>query len=91
MSTLPIDHEKLEEYRTLTTVSGVYLEVWAQVLKDKRMRDSLADCLVRFSENDTEFLIDIIRPRPTKILGGGDGRIKVDKKTREIILFTYAR
>ena len=91
MGRLPVDQKKLKEFRTLTTVSGVYLEVWALILKDNRMRRSLEDCLVTFSENETEFLVNITRPRPTMILGGGNGRIKVDKKTLEIISFVYAR
>ncbi len=87
----PIDHKKLKEYRKLTTISGVYMDIWAIALEDSRMPSSLENYLVSFYENEEEFIIKLIKPRTEIILGGGHGLIKINKDAKKITTFTFAR
>ncbi len=82
-----LDHEKLKSYRIETTISGHYLKIWNIYLQyAKKIKSSIDidNYLINFSENSNEYIIFFKKPAKQKIVGGGHGACKIDKKTMEI-------
>ena len=89
-----LNTEKLEAYRTETTVAGVYLNAWnifSNYVKNNNINIKLHSYLITFSENDSEYLIYFTKPRIKKTLGGGNGVCRISKTSHQVIEFKLAK
>lgn len=89
-----LNQEKLSNYRTQTTISGVYLEAWNHFTaysKSKNINVDLKNYLITFTENETEYLIHFKQPRTKMILGGGDGVCRISKANLEVVEFKLSK
>jgi len=83
-----LDYEKLKTFRTDTTISGHYLKIWNVYLQYAEKTGSSIDIdnyLINFSENNDEYVIFFKKPVTQKIVGGGHGVCRINKKTLSIV------
>jgi len=83
-----LDYEKLKNFRTDTTISGHYLKIWNVYLQHAKKTKSSIDIdnyLIHFSENKDEYTIFFKKPTTQKIVGGGHGACKINKKSLDVI------
>ncbi len=83
-----LDHEKLKKFRMDTTISGHYLKIWDVYLQYAKKMESSIDIdnyLINFSENNDEYIIVFKKPATQKIVGGGHGKCRINKKLLNVI------
>jgi len=83
-----LDYEELKNFRTDTTISGHYLKIWGIYLQYAKKIKSSIDFdkyVVNFSENTDEYVIFFKKPATQKIVGGGHGLCKINKKSLTVI------
>jgi len=61
------------------------MDVYLQHAKKIKSSIDIDNYLVNFSENKDEYIIFFKKPTTQKIVGGGHGTCKIDKKSMNII------
>jgi hypothetical protein len=92
--TMQLDHKRLTEARTKTTLSGQYVLVWNQVMQYMREHDysiDLNDYLITFDEDNENFIVYFTKPVKQPTLGGGSAKAIVRKKDMHIYDFKFSR
>lgn len=86
-----IDKEVIASYRKETTVSGIYMNAWNSLIKEKSLPSDIESYLITFSETDAEILIYFTKPTTKKIVGGGNGVARISKSGLSVISFELSK
>ena len=91
---MTIDMQKLEDFRTQTTVSGAYLEAWNAFERYSHTQDyqiDLKNYLITFQEDEESILIFFTAPRSDLVLGGGNGKCIINKSSMTVESCSFAK
>jgi len=91
---MQLDHERLTQARTRTTLSGQYILAWDQVRQYMREHEysiDLSDYLITFDEDDDSYIVYFTKPYKQPALGGGSGKAVVRKNDMHVNDFKFSR
>jgi hypothetical protein len=91
---MQVNHERLAQARTKTTVSGQYLLAWDMVkdyMKVNAFQVDLGEYLITFDEDEGSYYIYIVKPSKQPILGGGSAKAQVRKSDLHVYDFKFSK